>query len=171
MAEAAERWGMDSPPSANSAVEKRDSSSGTAVGDLLPRASVDSRWWYWIAAVPLFALVGTVFGVLFGIVGFVGFFFGVGFDAGMLSVLPFVAVALAVTLVAAVGGLLTLVFPLAMYVDARAITEAAADYEWRPDPALYGLVALAGALTTTFVVTVPLALYYLYRRHETVGTP
>lgn len=160
---------MDSPPSTNSSVEQQ--SSGTAVDDLLPRASVDSKWWYWIAAVPVVALVGTVFGVLFGLLGFVGFLFGVGFDAGALSLVPFVAVALAVVLVALVGGVLTLVFPVAMYVDARAINEAAADYEWRPDPALYGLVALAGALTTTFVVTVPLALYYLYRRHETVGTP
>lgn len=159
---------MGSPPSTNSSVEQQ---SGTTVGDLLPRASVDSKWWYWIAAVPVVALVGTVFGVLFGLLGFVGFLFGVGFDAGVFSLVPFVAVALAVVLVALVGGVLTLVFPVAMYVDARAINEAAADYEWRPDPALYGLVALAGALTTTFVVTVPLALYYLYRRHETVGTP
>ena len=160
---------MDSPPSTTTSAGQ--SSSGTAVGDLLPRAGVDSKWWYWIAAVPLFALVGTGLGFLFGIVGFVGFLFGVGFDAGVLSVLPFAAVVLAVVLVALVGGVLTLVFPLAMYVDARAISEAAADDEWRPDPALYGLVALAGALTTTFVVTVPLALYYLYKRHEAVGTP
>jgi hypothetical protein len=169
MHDAAELWAMDSPPSTNNSVDQP--SSGTAVGDLLPRASVDSKWWYWIAAVPVVALVGTGFGVLFGLLGVVGFLFGVGFDAGALSVVPFVAVALAVVLVALVGGVLTLVFPVAMYVDARAITEAATDYEWRPDPALYGLVALVGAVTTTFVVTVPLALYYLYRRHESVGTP
>lgn len=160
---------MDSPPSTNSSVEQQ--SSGTAVDDLLPRASVDSKWWYWIAAVPLFALLGTLFGVGFAVVGLLGFFVGVGFDAGILSILPFFGAVLAVVFVALVGGLLTLVFPLAMYVDARSITESAADYEWRPDPVLYGLVALAGAVTTTFVVTVPLALYYLYKRHETVGTP
>lgn len=159
---------MDSPPSTSSSSETATSDS--AIGELLPRASVDSKWWYWIAAVPLFALVGTLLGVLFAIVGFVAFFLGLGFDAGVLSVLPFAAVVLAVGFIAVIGGLLTLVFPLAMYVDARAVSESERS-EWRPDPAVYGLVALAGALTTTFVVTVPLALYYLYKRHEAVGTP
>jgi uncharacterized protein YjeT (DUF2065 family) len=159
---------MDSAPSTGNAAETAGSDS--AVGDLLPHASVDSKWWYWIAAVPLFALVGTLLGVVFAVVGFLGFFLGLGFDAGMLSVLPFFAVVVAIGLVAVVGGILTLVFPLAMYVDARAVSESETA-EWRPDPALYGLVALAGAITTTFVVTVPLALYYLYKRHEAVGTP
>ena len=149
---------MDSPPSTNTAVE---SSQSTAIGDLLPHATVDSKWWYWIAAVPVFALVGTLLGVLFAVVGVASFFLG----------LPFVAFVIAVGFVGVVGAILTLVFPLAVYVDARAIAEAEAAYDWRPDPALYGLVALAGAITTTFVVTVPLALYYLYKRHETVGTP
>lgn len=157
---------MDSPPSTTNSIEQ---SSGTAIGDLLPRASVDSKWWYWIAAVPLFAVVGTGLGVLFAVFGLFGFLFGVGFDAGFLSLLPVAGVVLAIIFVALVGSLLTLLFPLAMYVDARAVSEAG--YKWRPDPALYGLVALAGAVTTTFVVTVPLALYYLYKRHEVVGQP
>lgn len=159
---------MDSPPSTSTPTD--GSTADSAIGDLLPRASVDSKWWYWIAAVPLFALVGTLLGVLFAVVGFVGFFLGVGFDAGVLSVLPFFAVVLAIGFIGVVGAILTLVFPLAVYVDARAVAESDAS-DWRPDPALYGLVALAGAITTTFVVTVPLALYYLYRRHDAVGTP
>lgn len=159
---------MDSPPSTNRSVEQQ--STDGAIGGLLPRASVDSKWWCWIAAVPLFALLGTLFGITFAIVGLLSFVVGIGFDAGILSVLPFFAAILAVVFVALIGGLLTLVFPLAMYVDARAITESEVS-DWRPDPVLYGLVALAGAVTTTFVVTVPLALYYLYKRHETVGTP
>jgi hypothetical protein len=60
-------------------------------------------------------------------------------------------------------------FPLGIYVDARAIEEAGG--EWRPDPVLWGLSAVVAVLVTNFVLSVPLALYYLYRRHETIGTP
>jgi hypothetical protein len=32
-------------------------------------------------------------------------------------------------------------------------------------------VAVVAVLVTNFVLSVPLALYYLYKRHEEVGTP
>jgi hypothetical protein len=61
-------------------------------------------------------------------------------------------------------------FPVAVYVDARALSDDPAS-SWSPDPLLYGLVALAGVVLTAFTVSVPLAIYYLYRRHVAVGTP
>jgi hypothetical protein len=36
---------------------------------------------------------------------------------------------------------------------------------------LWGLLAVVAVLVTNFVLSVPLALYYLYRRHEALGTP
>ena len=40
---------------------------------------------------------------------------------------------------------------------------------WRPDPALYGLLGLAGVVAQP--LQVPLAVYYLYKRHEATGVP
>jgi hypothetical protein len=154
-----------------------DPASGTGAGTrdrnaldgVLPDADVDSNWWYWIAAVPVYFLVT----LLLGGFAFVAFLTGIGLDllggAGVATFgvgLLFVAL---VALVALPGLLLGVLFPVAIYVDARAIERAALD--WSPDPVLYGLVALAGVLVTNFVVSVPLACYYLYRRHETVGSP
>jgi hypothetical protein len=149
--------------------------SGTAesvrrtLDDLLPAASIDSRWWYWIAAVPV------LFGVSLGLGGaaVVLFLFGVALDvagfAGVASLGGFVLFWLGTLFLGFVGLLVAVLFPIATYVDARAIEEAG--LEWRPDPVLYGLAAAAAVLATNFVLSVPLALYYLYRRHGAVGTP
>ena len=112
------------------------------VGDLLPRPGVDSRWWYWIAG------------------------FGLGLDAGVGGFgLLFVTV-----LVLVLAGLvLTIVFPVATYIDARAV--AAADTSWTPDPLVWGLAALATVVLSAFTLSFVLALYYLYKRHVAVGTP
>ena len=138
------------------------SGANDPVGDLLPRVGVDSRWWYWIAAVPVYFALTLAFGALLVPVFLLGFAFDAGVAVALFAVVGGVFVALP-------GLALAVLFPVAVYVDARAVS--AADVGWNPDPALYGLVALAGVLVTAFTVSVPLALYYLYRRHGAVGVP
>jgi hypothetical protein len=134
------------------------------VGDLLPRPGVDSRWWYWIAAIPLYVVAGGAVGLLFAGIALAGF--GLGLDAGVVGFgLLFVTV-----LVLVLAGLvLTIVFPVATYIDARAV--AAADTSWTPDPLVWGLAALATVVLSAFTLSFVLALYYLYKRHVAVGTP
>jgi hypothetical protein len=133
----------------------------TGVDDYLPDATVDSRWWYWIAAVPVFFVLSVAFAVVFVATVFLGLFLGEGVAMVVLFGLA--------GLFALAGLVLSILFPLAVYVDAQAVSRA--DVDWNPDPVLYGLVALAGVVVTAFVVSVPLALYYLYRRHGAVGVP
>lgn len=139
-----------------------DVSTVDALDDHLPEATVDSRWWYWIAAVPVYFVVSLILAALLFGVAVLGMFV----DAAAPVLLLF---ALFVVLGVIPGLVLTVMFPLAVYVDAKAV--AAADVDWHPDPVLYGLVALAGVLVTAFTVSIPLALYYLYQRHKYVGTP
>lgn len=134
------------------------------LGGLLPRPGVDSRWWYWIAAIPLYVVAGGAVGLLFAVIALAGF--GLGLDAGVVGFgLLFVTV-----LVLGLAGLvLTIVFPVATYIDARAV--AAADTSWTPDPLVWGLAALATVVLSAFTLSFVLALYYLYKRHVAVGTP
>ena len=140
-----------------------------ALDDLLPEASVDSRWWYWIAAVP--ALFAVTLG--FGIGAFVLALFGVALDvaglAGLASFGGFILFSIGGVILAGASLLVAILFPVATYVDARAVEES--NLDWRPDPVLYGLAAAAAVIATNFVLSVPLALYYLYRRHGAVGVP
>ena len=137
--------------------------------DLLPAASVDSRWWYWIAAVPALFVLTLGFGVAAAFL----FLFGVALDvaglAGVASLGSFLLFSIGGVVFASVSLLVAVLFPVATYVDARAIEEA--NLAWRPDPVLYGLAAAAAVIATNFVLSVPLALYYLYRRHGAVGVP
>lgn len=140
-----------------------------ALDGLLPEADVDSNWWYWIAAVPAyFALTLLLFGL-----ALVLFLFGLALDlaGGMgFATLSLTALfAIAAVVVALPALLLAVLFPVAMYVDARAVERAAVG--WSPDPVLYGVAALAAVLVTNFVLSVPLACYYLYKRHGAVGRP
>lgn len=136
--------------------------AGMSPSESAPR--VESRWWYWVAAVP----VHFVLTLLVGGFVFVTFVLGLGFGPRVGLSLGLLAVA-AIVLVALPGLALSVLFPLALYLDAQAVTEA--DVEWSPDPVVYGLIAVAGVVLTAFVVSVPLALYYLYRRHDAVGVP
>lgn len=134
------------------------------LGDLLPRAGVDSRWWYWIAAIPLYVVVGAAVVLLFAVIALLGF--GIGFDAGfVVTGLLF----LAIIGLGLVGLVLSIVFPIAMYIDARAI--AASEASWTPDPLVWGLAALATEVLSAFTLSLVVALYYLYKRHVAVGTP
>ena len=136
---------------------------------LLPDADVGSDWWYWIAAVPAYFVV-TLAGGLFAAVLFVfaGLLDIVGLG-GLASVSTFVLFGGFAALLGLVGVVLACVFPVAIYVDARALEREGG--AWTPDPVLWGLFAVAAVLVTNFIVSVPLALYYLYKRHEAVGTP
>ncbi|MFB6123262.1 MAG: hypothetical protein ABEJ78_07365 [Haloferacaceae archaeon] len=160
--------GTDTPPESAasdaddaSTVDSESRGDAAAIDDYLPDATVDSGWWYWIAAVPVFFVLSAAFGVVFVGTAVLGLFVGDGGGVVLLFVLA--------GLFALVGLVLSVLFPLAVYVDAKAVSAATVD--WDPDPVLYGLVALAGVLMTAFVVSVPLACYYLYRRHGAVGVP
>jgi hypothetical protein len=132
------------------------------VGDLLPRAGVDSRWWYWIAAIPLYVVLGGVLAVLF--VG--ALLFGLFLTGGLVTIAGAFVV---VPVLGLLGLVLSVMYPIATYVDARAVAES--DAPWTPDPLVWGLAALATEVLSAFVLSVALALYYLYKRHVAVGTP
>ncbi|MFC3477723.1 hypothetical protein [Halobacterium litoreum] len=134
---------------------------------------VGGRWWYWVAAVPLYYVAATVLGFLLGVVAFalaVGGVFtaSAGDVTAPLSVgLGFALVVLGALLLAAVGLLVSVAFPLAVYRDATALADA--DVDWDPDPALYAALGVAGILLQP--LQVPVAVYYLFKRHESVGRP
>jgi hypothetical protein len=166
-------------------VPDSDAANGGSASDpdgapTVSRSSVDSNWWYWVAAVPVYYVLATVAGVAFAVLAFTlaltgaagggmhvgwhvgpGAMDGVGVGAGFFG-----AFAVALLLVG-VGLVVSLVFPLAVYLDAEAV--AAERGDWQPDPALYGLLGLAGVVAQP--LQVPLAVYYLYKRHECVGRP
>jgi hypothetical protein len=130
---------------------------------------VDSKWWYWVAAVPAYAAVG----LLGGIVAFGLFILTIGIDVAGGMGLATGALVLVGTLVAVLYGLAGLVlfvmFPIGIYLDAQAIAEA--DVDWEPDPVLYGIVAVTTALFSALLVSLVVAIYYLYRRNQVLGVP
>src|SRR6056297_3214257 len=150
-----------------------------------PRLSgdrVDSRWWYWIAAIP------TVFGFWLVTVAWVAF--AIWLEPGLLNTSggdgPLVQAA-RISLVAVGVPIVVLVaiFPLAVFQDTHAIDTAAV--EWAPPGSTYALLALGGWLVgggvglllvdlsmgiiAGFAASVPFALYYLQQRHERLGVP
>ncbi|WP_336023968.1 hypothetical protein [Halobellus salinisoli] len=132
------------------------------IGGLLPRASVDSRWWYWIAAIPLYVVLGGLLAILF--VG--AFLFDLFLTGGIATIFGAFIV---VPVLGLLGLVLSIMYPIATYVDARAIAES--DASWTPDPLVWGLAALATEVLSAFTLSVVLAIYYLYKRHVAVGTP
>lgn len=149
------------------------SGSGSGSGGVLD-ASVDSRWWWWIAAVPAFGVLSAVAAVGLTILLLVGVFTvgASGGPPGMIELFTGGGVLLVGSLFAIgalIGLVLTVMFPIALYVDGTAVRDAGDD--WDPDPLLYALVAVVGTLFGSFLITGPVALYYLYKRHTTVGVP
>jgi hypothetical protein len=150
-----------------------DVDHGASESSLPQLDTVDSRWWYWIAAYPVAMLVSipimVVAMLLFIVPAFVvgvepqpgpgswGFITLIGVVLGLLMM---------VVIVAAFA--LAVLFPVALYFDARAVSEA--DVDWHPDPLLYGLLGLLQLIVTPLIGFF-ISIYYLYQRHEHVGVP
>lgn len=131
-------------------------------GDNLPLRVRDSRWWYWIAAVPLvYVLVFTALAVfvLPLILGESDVVFGLGESSVAL-----LAVALALP-----SFLITLVLPYALYRDIGLLNEHDTATAWSPDRDEYAILGAAGIFVTG--VSVVVSVYYLYQRHVHVGIP
>lgn len=112
------------------------------------RTGGGSRWWYWIAAYPAFSLLSIPLAVL-GFVLFVplGMTAPMGSDSALAGPLAFAVTVLVIggmALYAILGLVLTVLLPVALYLDATELAESAA--EWSPDPILYGLVGLLNFL-------------------------
>ena len=131
--------------------------------------TVSSRWWYVLAAVPVVLIVSMIVGIaLFATVlsGTVADdpapsenpFEGLDIGAGTLA---------AVGLVGALSAVVVLLAPVAFYLDAQAVSAAGVD--WDPDPVLWVVIGVVGIFFT--LLQVGGAIYYLYQRHEHVGTP
>jgi len=143
----------------------------TAAVDEAETASEDSvsNWWYAVAAVPIYVLVGIVGGVF----AFVLFLFGIAVDVsggmGLATGLVVALLTVGVIGYALTGLALSILFPVGIYLDAKAVS--AAEHSWDPDAVLYLLVAVASVLLSAFALSAVVALYYLYRRNEAVGVP
>lgn len=146
---------------------------------------VDSRWWYWIAAIPVTFVFWTVTVAWVGVSIWVDPALIPG-DGGVLSrSVDISMVALGVPLV-----VLTVVFPFAVFRDLTAIRRTGTGWQPAVRPsvaaAAAGVAAMAlvavgvslspvGTLTWSvvagFLASVPVAVYYLLRRHEHLGVP
>lgn len=131
--------------------------------------AVDSKWWYWVAAVPIYVAAGILAGIVAGLLFLLGIAVDIGGGMGIATGIVTVGVVVGSIGYGLVGLVLAVLFPLGIYNDATAIEASTA--RWEPDPVLYLLVAAASVLFTAFSVSAVVALYYLYRRHEAVGTP
>jgi hypothetical protein len=125
-------------------------------------ASVESRWWYGVAALPVVS-VGSLLavGLATGLVVISGALGGAvtGPVFGLLVLLGVVAAA---AVIAA-----CVLLPVSLYFDRRAISRAGVD--WHPDPGWYALLGVFDALF--YPVGIAVACYYLYRRHRRIGAP
>ena len=137
-------------------------SDADPLNGLLPHAEVNSRWWYWIAAVPLSVVIATVGFIVFFITILTGVAIDFEFAVAGLWILIVPVVGLS-------GVIMTVMFPVATYIDARAIAESR--YQWTPDPRIWGIIAFGTVIGSVFVLSIVVAVYYLYRRHKAVGTP
>lgn len=138
-------------------------------GDGDPQLRVDSRWWYWVAAVPIYVLIGAIGSILIAIlfIGTIGLDIlgGGGAFTGLASILLLIAGGI----YGLAGLALLFLFPIGIYLDAKAIGDL--PVEWDPDPILYGGLAALSALFSAFTLSLFVALYYLYKRHGAIGQP
>ncbi len=148
-------------------VENQSTPAQPVGGD--PQLRVDSRWWYWVAAVPIYVLIGAIGSVLVAIllIGTIGLDIlgGGGAFTGLASILLLIAGGI----YGLAGLALLFLFPIGIYLDAKAIGDL--PVEWQPDPILYGGLAALSALFSAFTLSLFVALYYLYKRHGAIGEP
>ncbi|XVH32741.1 hypothetical protein ACNS7O_06045 [Haloferacaceae archaeon DSL9] len=133
-------------------------------------ADVDSRWWYWIAAVPVYAVVSAALSIVLAFAFGFGILLDIGGAAGIGTLFAVVMSTVLGGSIFVAGAVLAVAFPVAIYVDSKAIA-ADPSIDWDPDAVLYVILAAATVLTTAFALSVVVALYYLYRRHKTIGVP
>lgn len=133
----------------------------------LPVQVRNSRWWYWIAAVPvLYTVLFAVLAVF--IVPFILNDLGL-VEFGVVFGLDESSVALLAAAIALPSFLLTLILPYALYRDIGILEKHGAATAWDPDQDEYAILGAAGIFVTGvgFIVSV----YYLYQRHTHIGTP
>jgi hypothetical protein len=143
--------------------------TATSRHDVGENPTVDSNWWYWVAAVPIYVIAGIVAAVLTGLLFLVGVVVDIGGGMGVATGAVGLIVLLGSVGYGLVGLVLSILFPIGVYLDAKEIEAAAVS--WDPDPVLYLLVAAASVLLTAFTVSFVVAIYYLYRRNQAVGVP
>lgn len=131
--------------------------------------AVDSKWWYCVAAVPIYAVIGLVAGIIGVVLFLLGIAVDVGGGEGIATGVVVVLIMLGVGIYGLVGLGLSILFPIGVYLDAKTIAES--DVSWDPDPVLYLLVSAGSVLLTGFTLSFIVALYYLYRRNQAVGVP
>lgn len=150
--------GTGPTPAARSAA-----TSGPGPGLSRRSGGAATRWWYGVAALPLYiAVAAPLLAMLW-----VG---GSTFDASGLGVYAWLlAASLGFVFVAIPGIVLVTLFPVALYLDAGQVAADPA-VDWEPDAALHGILALVG-LVAGGVGAVLLGLLYLHRRHRAVGRP
>ena len=137
-----------------------------------------SHHWYWVAAIPATFLLWMA---TLAWLALASSWEAFGFGADMVEVS---LLALGVPFV-----FLTAYFPVAVYRDADYVNRTSG--QWAPEPMRMALAALSGLVVLVlvgigvplldfppswpvvagFVVSVPFAVFYLWQRHEAVGTP
>jgi len=124
-----------------------------------------SPWWYGVVLFPLVLLLEGL--SRFGSRTFIATSSAPGEPNIGVGIASFV-----LTVAAFWGGIVVaLVVLVCLIADIRALS---GEGTWSPSPVwgLAGLVHLAGAVfSVVLVLSVPVLSYYLYRRHDRVGTP
>lgn len=144
------------------------------------RRSHDHHHWYWVAAIPVTFLLWLVALAWLAVASQFESSFGFGGSTVQLSL-----VALGIPF-----AFLTAYFPLAVYRDTSYIDRTSG--QWAPNPMRQALLAAPGLVVAIlvafivvisgnsqfslpviagFLVSVPFATYYIYRRRARVGVP
>lgn len=130
---------------------------------------IDSNWWYWVAAMPLYAGIGMVVGIIVAVLFFFSVIVDIGGGAGIATGIVGLLVFSAGFVYVIAGLILSVMSPIGIYMDAKEIEESSVP--WDPDPILYLVVSAGAVIFTGAMLNVVIALYYLYRRHEEIGVP
>lgn len=146
------------------------SSTRTSTGFESSTRRVDSNWWQAIAVAGIFFVLAYVVGLFLFVTLFASILFGAAAGGPPeLFVGGFGLLFVFVGLFVLVGIVLSLLLPVALYLDAEAVNEA--NVGWRPDPTLYAIVGVVGLFAQGLPVQPAVAFYYLYKRRQAVGTP
>ncbi len=117
--------------------------------------SVDSNWWWGVAAVPIWIVIGVM--MLFASILLMIVVPEAGIMIGFLFLIVW----------ALGAAVLDLLIVIAIYFDARAVEDAGVEWETTGDT--YLMIAAIG-LMVPMIHTV-LSLYYLHQRRQYVGVP